>query len=189
MRPSIADPAVRDFDDPHLVVVNRRASDHATLAIFLPSMGGRPENVLCLLSVIASQGYRAIGLEYNDTSAVVRVCVRDPDPQCAGEFRRERIFGDVEYAPVSNSLKESIVHRLVMLLRHLDRVDPGGDWRQYLAGDEPAWPKIVVSGLSQGAGMAASKRRPVARVVLFSSPWDFYVLQWQWRYGSASELN
>jgi hypothetical protein len=37
------------------------------------------------------------------------------------------------------------------------------------------WSRIVVSGLSQGAGMAAyiAKRTLVARVVLFSSPWDY----------------
>jgi len=176
VRPSTADPSVKDFDDPNLIVVNRRASAHAPLAVFLPGTNGRPENVERLLSVIANQGYRAIGLEYNDTPAVVQLCVRDPNPQCSSEFRRERVFGDAKDAPVSNSVEESIVHRLVMLLRHLDRADPDGDWRQYLAGDEPAWPRIVVSGLSQGAGMAAyiAKRRPVARVVLFSSPWDFY---------------
>jgi acetyl esterase/lipase len=41
---------------------------------------------------------------------------------------------------------------------------------------QPDWPHIAVSGLSQGAGMAAyvAQRTRTARVVLFSSPWDNY---------------
>ena len=65
--------------------------------------------------------------------------------------------------------------RLTELLRYLDQEHPEGGWRRYLNADEPAWSRIVMSGLSQGAGMAAflAKRYPLNRVVLFSSPWDF----------------
>lgn len=175
VKPSTADPAVQDFDEPNLIVTNDQSAIDAPLAVFLPGTGGRPENVQRLLAVISTLGYRAIGLEYNDDPAVVQVCPRDPDPRCSENFRQQRVFGNAERAPVANPVAESIVQRLVMLLRHLDRQDPAGGWRQYLDGDEPAWPRLVVSGLSQGAGMAAyiAKRRPVARVVLFSSPWDF----------------
>jgi len=41
----------------------------------------------------------------------------------------------------------------------------------------PKWGRIVLAGQSQGAGMAAfiAKRQAAARVILFSSPWDFVV--------------
>jgi hypothetical protein len=132
--------------------------------------------VQLLLSVVAGQGYRAIGLEYDDEPAVVQLCTRREDPQCSGDFRRERVFGDLAGAPVSNPVEESVVRRLVMLLRALDHRRPDDHWGEYLVDGEPDWSRIVVSGLSQGAGMAAyiAKRRAVARVVLFSSPWDFY---------------
>ncbi len=176
IKPSQADPAVQAFDESNVVVVPSDSTIDAPLAVFLPGTGGRPENVLLLLGVIAQQGYRVIGLEYNNEPAVVQVCPRRGEPECSGEFRGERVFGGAKNAPVSNPVDESIVRRLVMLLRHLNSQQPDARWDRYLDADEPAWSRIVVSGLSQGAGMAAylAKKRPVARVVLFSSPWDFY---------------
>lgn len=176
VRPSEADPAVKSFDEPNLVVFDSPVAAAAPLAVFLPGTSGRPENAQRLLGVIAGQGYRVIGLEYDDEPAVVQVCPQRPDPACSAKFRQQRVFGNAEGAPVANPVEQSIVRRLVMLLRHLDRTRPDEHWSDYLAGDEPAWSRIVVSGLSQGAGMAAyiAKRRAVARVVLFSSPWDFH---------------
>jgi acetyl esterase/lipase len=61
------------------------------------------------------------------------------------------------------------------LLEYLDAHDPERRWKSYILDSDLDWSRIVVSGLSQGAGMAAyiAKRKRVARVVLFSSPWDF----------------
>ena len=176
VKPSQADAAVRAFDEPNLVVLPRGVAIDAPLAVFLPGTGGRPENARLLLAVIAQQGYRAIGLAYNNEPAVVQLCPKHPQPECSADFRRERVFGGLENAPVSNPVDESIVRRLVMLLRYLHKLQPDAQWQQYLDGHEPAWSRIVVSGLSQGAGMAAyiAKQRAVARVVLFSSPWTFY---------------
>ena len=55
---------------------------------------------------------------------------------------------------------ESIVARLVAALRALDRQAPREGWGAYLDGDQPRWDRILVSGLSQGAGMAAFIRVP-----------------------------
>ncbi len=48
---------------------------------------------------------------------------------------------------------------------------------QPLENGAPKWGRIVLAGQSQGAGMAAfiAKRQAAARVILFSSPWDFVV--------------
>jgi pimeloyl-ACP methyl ester carboxylesterase len=176
VKPSDTDPEIRHFDEPNYVVATRGGSVHSELAVFMPGTGGRPANTVQLLTVIADQGYRVIGLEYNDVPAVVEVCPRDPSPECSGNFRRERIFGDGTASIVSNSRAESILNRLVKLLQYLDRQHPEEDWKTYLTADGALdWSRIVVSGLSQGAGMAAyiAKRQSVARVVLFSSPWDY----------------
>lgn len=176
VRPSAIDPAVRQFDEPDLVVTQKTMTADAPLAIFLPGTGGRPENTVALLRVIADQGYRAIGLEYDDTPAVVQVCPRNADPACSANFRAMRIDGTGPGAPgVVNPPAEAIVARLVALLRALDKAAPAEGWGGYLDGDRPRWDRIVVSGLSQGAGMAAymAKQHAVRRVVLFSSPWDF----------------
>ncbi|WP_425230580.1 BPSS1187 family protein [Sphingomonas sp.] len=173
--PSAADAGVREFNDPSLAVSRPGLAADAPLAVFLPGTGGRPENTRVLLGVIAGQGYRALGLEYDDMPAVVQVCPQNPDPSCAARFRVMRIDGAGSGAPVSNPAAEAIVPRLVAAIRALDRDAPGEAWGGYLNGGQPRWDRIVVSGLSQGAGMAAfiAKQHPVRRVVLFSSPWDF----------------
>jgi hypothetical protein len=150
-------------------------STHAPLAVFMPGTGGKPANTARLLHVVASQGYRVIGLEYDDEPAVVEVCPRSPFPRCSEDFRQRRIFGEGPVAFADNPPAESIVNRLVKLLQYLGQQYPGDGWEGYLSNGAPDWSQIVVSGLSQGAGMAAyiAKREPVARVVLFSSPWDF----------------
>jgi predicted esterase len=178
IKPSQTDSAIQRFDEPHVVVFEPAASAHAQLVIFMPGTGGKPANTLRLLRVVASLGYRVVGLEYDDEPAVVEVCPHNPRPSCSGDFRHERIFGDGTPSIVNNPQAESIVNRLVKLLDYLDRQYPRSGWGSYLTGAGPDWSQIIVSGLSQGAGMAAyiAKREPVARVVLFSSPWDFFGL-------------
>ncbi len=176
IRPSAADPAVKAFDEPSIALAASDLPADAPLAIFLPGTGGRPAVAMTLLRVMAGQGYRVIGLEYDDLPAVVGVCPQNPDPDCSAAFREMRVYGTGKGAPgVTNPVAEAIVPRLVATLRVLDKSQPGAGWGGYLDGDQPRWDRIVVSGLSQGAGMAAfiAKKHTVRRVVLFSSPWDF----------------
>jgi hypothetical protein len=172
--PSVADPAVTQYDEPSFIVFNPRTSAAAPLVVFLPGTDGKPRNSVDLLRLIARQGYRAIGLKYNDTPAVDQVCLNDPDLGCSEAFRRMRVYGDGPSRHVSNPPAESIVVRLTSLLRVLDRRHPNENWGTYIREGAPSWDRIVVSGLSQGAGMAAyiAKTSAVARVVLFSGPWD-----------------
>ncbi len=175
VRPSVADPAVHAFDDPNVVVANPAAGADAPLAIFMPGTGGRPQNVVPLLGVIAGQGYRVIGLTYDDEPAGNLTCTRQMASSCLALFREMRVFGSGRGGPVSNPPAETIVARLAALLAWLAKEHPDTGWSGYIRPDgTPAWDRIVVSGLSQGAGMAAfiAKREAVARVVLFSSPWD-----------------
>lgn len=174
IKPSAIDPGVRQFDEPSIALTDPDLPADAPLAIFMPGTGGKPSNALGLLGVIAAQGYRVISLEYDDDPAVSQVCPRDPDPACSTTFREMRVYGTGTSRQVSNPTAEAIVPRLVAALKALDRAAPGEHWGAYLDGDQPRWERIVVSGLSQGAGMAAfiAKQHAVRRVVLFSSPWD-----------------
>ena len=177
VQPSAADPGVKAFDDPSIALIDGKVAADAPLAVFLSGTGGKPANTTAILQVIAGQGYRTLGLSYDDTPAVVQVCPRDPDPDCSAKFREMRVTGGGPGAPgIANPPAEAIVPRLVAALRSLDAAAPAEGWGQYLAdGGTVRWDRIVVSGLSQGAGMAAfiAKRHPVRRVVLFSSPWEF----------------
>jgi acetyl esterase/lipase len=174
--PQYADSTIRRFTEANYVVFARTVKPDAPLLLFLPGTGGRPQNASDFADVAARQGYRVIGLEYTDTPAVSQICPRDRDPDCSEKVRRKRIYGEDETRLIDDDANESIVHRLVSLLRALGRDHPADGWSRYLAGDAPAWSRIAVSGLSQGAGMVAyiAQRTEVARVVLFSSPWDSY---------------
>jgi hypothetical protein len=174
--PSAADPRVHDFNEPSLALTGSQVRANAPLALFLTGTGGHPATgPRALYATIADQGYRVLALEYDDMPAVAQVCPRDPDPACSADFREMRIYGTGRSRTVSNPPAEGIVARLVAALRALDRQAPGQGWGAYLDGDQPRWDRILVSGLSQGAGMAAfiAKRHLVYRVVLFSSPWDW----------------
>jgi predicted esterase len=174
--PSTIDSTVRRFDEAHYVVFERTVRADAPLLVFLPGTGGRPQNTSDFADVAARQGYRVIGLEYVDTPAVAQICPRVRDPDCSEKVRRKRTFGDDVTPLIDDRAEESIVSRLSKLLAALGREHPTEGWSQYLEDGRPKWSRIAVSGLSQGAGMAAyiAQRTQVARVVLFSSPWDNY---------------
>lgn len=175
VRPSLADPGVKAYDEPSLVFADKGAAAPVPLVVFLPGSGGKSAHAPRLfLETIAAQGYRVVYLAYNDEPSVSQVCPREP-ADCSGLFRRQRSFGDAPQSPVQNAKAEAIVPRLAALLHYLDRTHPQAGWATYVAPDgQPAWPRIILTGLSQGAGMAAyiAKRVPLKRVVLFSSPQD-----------------
>jgi hypothetical protein len=174
--PAATDSSIHRFNDPHYVVFERRVKAGAPLLVFMPGTDGKPERTSDFANVAAHQGYRVIGLAYNDVPAVAQVCPRDPDPKCSEKVRQKRIYGDDVTGVIDDRREESIVNRLVKVLNALHREHPDDGWNDYLENGQPKWERIAVSGLSQGAGMAAfiARRSRVARVVLFSSPWDNY---------------
>lgn len=160
--PSSIDSSVRRFDAPHLVIFDSTVRPDAPLLVFLPGTGGRPENTSEFAAVAARQGYRVIGLAYVDEPAVQQICPRQPDPDCAEKVRRKRIYGDDVTGLIDDRPNESIVSRLTVLLVALDRAHPSDGWSRYLRDGRPDWTRIAVSGLSQGAGMAAYIARAYA---------------------------
>lgn len=177
VKPSATDPAIQRFDSRHYVLFNADTGPNANLLVFLPGTHGTPPGPVRFLKAAADAGYRVISLDYNDEPAVNVYCPRRPDPQCTEKFRRMRIYGDgTALSPrIDNTPAESIINRLVKLLQYLDRQDPQQKWGDYLQDGAPDWERIALAGQSQGAGMAAfiAQRHEVARVILFSSPWDF----------------
>ena len=107
VRPSQADPAIREFDEYNVVLTPPGVARDAPLVLFLPGTHGRPMNALRLMNVVAGQGYRVIGLSYNNDPAVAQVCPKDPNPQCSARFREMRIFGQGP-APVGSRRSEKI---------------------------------------------------------------------------------
>ena len=172
--PSAANAAVKQFDKPHMVIAPDKRSMDAPLAVFLPGSGGWGAGAPRMLNYISSRGYRAIGLSFVTLPSISQVCPRDPDPDCAADFREMRTYGTGDFTKRKNSYADSIVGRLVDLLKHLDAEHPEENWAQYLNGDQPRWDRLVLTGQSQGGGMAAfiAKEHLVHRVVMFSPGWD-----------------
>jgi hypothetical protein len=174
--PSDTDPAIKKYNRLHYVLFNENTEPGANLFVFLTGTGGRPPGPFPFLHAAADAGYRVISLDYNDEPAVAVYCPSKP-PACSGNFRRMRIYGDgISVDPsFDNTGAESIVNRLVKLLAYLDRQDPQQGWGGYLDNGAPNWERIAFAGQSQGAGMSAyiAKGHVVARVIPFSSPWDF----------------
>ena len=176
IKPSVTDPAIERFDSRHYILFNANTGPGGNLLVFLPGTHGTPPGPRRFLKAAADAGYRVISLDYNDEPATNVYCPRRPDPNCTEKFRRMRIYGDGTLNPrIDNTPAESIVNRLVKLLQYLDRQEPQQKWGDYLKDGAPNWGRIALAGQSQGAGMAAfiAQRHEVARVILFSSPWDF----------------
>lgn len=179
--PSAADPRITRFNRAdNWVFFNPAASPSAEALLYLPGTAptenGTPfDRFQAFFGTAMAAGYHIIALQYDNHPAVSQVCPRMPDPDCSGEFREKRIFGDNVTGVINDAPQESIASRLTTLLRYLDSQHPGQGWSRYLSGGQPAWGRIAVGGHSQGSGMAAyiAKRVSVARVVLLSGPWDF----------------
>jgi predicted esterase len=176
LTPQETDPAIHRFNNPHYVVFDRSGPSSADLLVFMTGTGANPGSVADLLAVAAAHGYRAVSLSYNDVPAIIAVCPQDRDPACSAKVRQKRIFGDDVTERIDDTAAESIVNRLVKLLARLDQEHPSEQWSQYLENGALKWERIAVSGHSQGAGMAAyiAQKKRVARVIVFSGPWDFH---------------
>lgn len=173
--PSDTDPDIRYYNVPHTVFVDPAASPRGELLVFLPGTNGKTGNATAFCSTAAELGYQAINLMYPDDVSASSVR-DDPDPDAFLKFRLAVIEGRSLSRDVQVDRPESIENRLVMLLGYLDKKQPDGHWGRYITSEGlPNWPKIAVSGLSQGAGHAAliACRHRVARAVLFGGPKDY----------------
>ncbi|HEY1107845.1 MAG TPA: hypothetical protein VGE76_04405 [Opitutaceae bacterium] len=212
--PSRTDAAIKTFDDPHLIwvnrdiVVDRKAGLPAArgqLLLFLPgtvppeataakkagaaaapsssaSTTATPKKApsarsgpFAFSEIAAGLGYHVIYLRYpNDKSA--SAAARDEDMAEFERFRMALIEGGTSKHLGTIPRTESIEHRLIKLLEHLQRVRPRENWKQFLTDSgEINWRAIAVAGQSQGGGHAVliAKKHEVARVIATGAPKDY----------------
>ena len=186
--PSVTDPAIKHFDNPHWMYVNRDivvehkadlAQDRHELYLFIPGThikdsprGGKGPFAFCDLA--ADLGYHVIVLQYPDEMPA-SVCGNDSDPNAFEKFRMAIIQGgDSKHIPVERS--DSIENRLIKLLQHLQTIRPKENWGQFLNQDGTIkWEAIAVGGQSQGGGHAAliAIKHRVERVICTGAPKDY----------------
>jgi hypothetical protein len=159
-------------DSPDVAAVDTAVPSNGELFLFLPGTGGQPSCCQDLLETAARTGFLAIGLTYDNSQAVGKICLDDLN--CYTTVRQDDFDGSAPSSFADVSPANSIQSRVVDLLRYLAATHPSQGWDQFLDGSTPAWSKIVVSGHSQGGGDAAyiAKVRSVEGVVMLASDVD-----------------
>jgi hypothetical protein len=185
--PSATDPAIKTFDSPHWIYVNRdivverkadAAQDRHELYLFIPGThekgNPRGKGPFAFCDLAADLGYHVVVLAYPDESPA-SVCKNDSDPNAFEEFRMAIIHGGSS-RHISVERSESIENRLVKLLQHLEKIRPKENWGQFLnEAGAIKWGSIAVGGQSQGGGHAAliAIKHRVARVICTGAPKDY----------------
>jgi hypothetical protein len=173
--PLTTDGAITSEFQPHIAInPSPAAALRGRLFVMLPGTGATPNTYREVVRTGAPQGWHAIGLSYPNDDAVGSQCAASADPDCAGNIRRETVTGSDTSPQVSVDRANSIIGRLVSLLRYLSTNFPDEGWDRFLLGSEPNWALISVGGHSQGAGHAAflGKLVTLERVVMFSGTAD-----------------
>lgn len=180
--PSEADPSIKRFDKPNLVLVKKGLPADANLLVFFPGTGSEPNASWPFLVAGANAGYRVIGLMYDNGVSDPQTCGPQADPACSDRFREKRIFGDANSKDIDDLPNESVDSRLRTLLHYLAQKYPDEHWRRYLKSALPDWSRIAVAGHSQGGGVAAyiGKNRKVLRVINLSGAWDRSEVNKEW---------
>ena len=178
--PSVADPAITQFNDPNYAVVDPAVTNRGLLVLFLPGTGATPSQYCLFPQDAASLGFHALGLMYPNTNAINILCIANApfDGNAAGNARRDVIEGTNIVSWLSVDSTNCIQNRLLKALQYLNTTYPTQGWGQYYSGSTVLWSKLIVSGHSQGGGMAAmlAKTNVTDRCVIFSDmDW------WQWR--------
>jgi hypothetical protein len=170
--PTATAPGLRAPDHPDLVAVDDTVTPNGELFLFLPGTGGQPACCRYLLDTAAQAGFLAIGLTYDNTEAVGRIC--ESNQECYTVVRHDDFDGSAPSSFVDVTPADSIEARLVDMLRYLAARHPSQGWSRYLSGSTPEWSKIVVAGHSQGGGDAAyiAKLQDVEGVMMLSSDVD-----------------
>jgi hypothetical protein len=181
--PSATDPAIKTFDSPHYVyvdrniVVEKKGHDRHELLLFLTGTGGKGAGAKAFCTLAAELGYHVVNLMYPDDIPAT-ICGRDSDPKAYEEFRMAIIQGGIsQHITITRS--DSIENRLVKALNLLKQKRPREGWAQFLEADGRTikWETIAVAGQSQGGGHAAliGIKHRVARVIATGAPKDYSV--------------
>jgi hypothetical protein len=171
--PSTTEPAILQFNNNHYSVVDPAVESRGRLVLFLPGTGATPAMYQAFPETAAGLGFHALALMYPNPSAINDLCAQFAplNPDAAGNARLEVIDGTDRVSFVTVDSVNCIQNRLLKALQHLHATYPARGWGQYFEGNLLLWNKMVVSGHSQGGGMAAmlAKTRMVDRCILFAS--------------------
>lgn len=169
--PVVTDPAITLSTNANFVSVQEGGILKNTLFLFLPGTNRVPAECKAISRKAASLGFHVIGLMYSNQTAVNPECSPTNDTTCHRRMRHEVIDGIDRHPSVNVNPTHSILNRVTKLLLYLQKTYPGQNWGQYLLNGKPNWPKIIISGHSQGGCIAGliGKLYPIKKVIQFSA--------------------
>ncbi len=161
----------------HLAIVNANVPPRNLLVVFFPGTFGRPCQQQEFIKCLADHGYHVLALAYDNNVPAYMGTLNAKSSDRQRLYRQQVVFGDVQSGAVETDRDNAVLNRLTKALKHLALNYSKNGWEQYLQKNtnEPKWSQIILSGHSQGAGVALylSKYRRVKRVVFLAGPNDF----------------
>jgi hypothetical protein len=149
--------------------LDTRAEPKGKLVVFLHGAGDFSScGNGALGTLVASWGFHWFGPCYLSNYGV---------DNCGNDIegcRMEAFEGVDHHGAVTIARPDSIEERIVRGLKHLQTLNPQGDWQYFLDGDAPRWSEIVITGHSHGASSSGviGVHRKVFRVVMLAGPYD-----------------
>lgn len=144
---------------------------HDRLLVYLGGTNEDEEVPNAFIASALSHGYPVLSVRYDNVVSVAEECF-GRDPGCYGRVReRKAIGGSRRSADDAQPIEEAIKDAIDWLQMEAPR-SLGGT--TLLSNNRLRWDRLMLSGHSQGAGMAAylAQRYDVAAVMLLSGPWD-----------------
>ncbi|WP_131828289.1 BPSS1187 family protein [Elizabethkingia ursingii] len=180
IKPSITDTSITNWDIPHVIKYDPTIQNNKLLLFLQGTRGTTMRLPDAFLNTALEKGYKVIAISYITDPGISGICIGDnlrKNNNCAYDFRRYRIYGDNAFPLIKDQPQDAIVNRVSKLLIYLIKNDPHGNWEQYIdmQTGKIKWDKIVISGQSQGGGMAQfiGQHENVAKVISFSGGWDY----------------
>jgi len=178
IEPNSTDNNITEWLSPHYIVHNNKIHEEPELIIFFPGTGGKPEDLSCFTDSISQNATHTIGLSYPNTLTPWTYC-QDKNEKCFELFRREVLWGSNDTVEIVQNINKanSVINRFTKLLEYLSANDKDEGWSDFLNNGNIVWSKIILGGYSQGGGLSLfiSKQYNVKRVVMFSSPSDYFI--------------
>ena len=175
---------------PNRVWAPAAASRRGVLLVRFPGSDGSTGASDLMAERLATDGFHVISLAYDPGGVSLRATCTyarvEADPDCALKFRGERFYGGGYDSPfIGVDRAHSVMNRLIKLLGHLERTHADEGWGRFVSrrpsavydGAKPRFDRIMVSGHSQGAGMAlfTARERRVLAVGMFGGANDYAV--------------
>lgn len=170
--PSMTNPLITGFNEPHLAFYAPGANIQHKLVVFLGGLNTKPSDYQQFCKDAALQGYHVLALSYPNDKSISDLC--GDNATCYDVVRQEYLDGIDRTDKIDITKYDSISQRIVKALIWLDKYHTGKGWGDFFFGSSPNWSYIGLAGHSLGGGHAAmiAKLYKVRRVALLAAALD-----------------